>query len=440
MPSPDRARVAIIEDDPVMGESLVQRLELEGYTVNWWRSGGQALEGLRAAKPDAIICDIRLPDMDGEQIFDTLPPQVDHVPVMFVTAFGQIDQAVRLTKAGAADYIAKPFAMGEFLERLGGLVKAKDRDQPVLGTSKAMREVAGTLQRIADIDSTVLLTGESGAGKEVAARYLHNLSPKRTAPFIAVNCAAIPHDLLESEVFGHEKGAFTGATSRHEGYVERARDGFLFLDEIGDLPMPMQTKLLRLIESRAYTRLGGERELISTARIICATNVDLAKAVADGRFRGDLFYRINVIPLHVPPLRERRDDILPLARQFLSEFAGTFSRNVHGFSTPAEQLLQDWDWPGNVRELRNRIERAVALNDVAYLKGETLFPDRRLPAEGEMLPLAEARQNAEREHIKSALERTGGRVEEAAKLLGVSRSTLFEKLKKLGLAQPLHTE
>lgn len=435
MPSLDRGLVAIIEDDPVMGESLVQRLELEGYSVNWWRSGGQALEGLKTIEPDAIVCDIRLPDMDGEQVFSTIPPQLEGVPVMFVTAFGQIEQAVRLTKAGAADYIAKPFAMGDFLERIEGLVSLAGRGGgDLLGTSCPMREVSTTLARISNIDSTVLLTGESGVGKEVAARYLHSISPRRESPFIAVNCAAIPRDLLENEIFGHEKGAFTGASGRHEGYVERARDGVLFLDEIGDLPTSMQTKLLRLIESRAYTRLGGERELLSAARIVCATNVDLGRAVAEGTFRADLYYRINVIPLQIPPLRDRRDDILPLARKFLSEFSAAFAREVHGFTASSEQAMQGWGWPGNVRELRNRIERAVALNDAAYLRPEALFPERLgSSTDGDMSTLAEARQNAERDHIRSALERTG-RVEDAAKLLGISRSTLFEKLKKLGIA------
>lgn len=435
MPSLDRGLVAIIEDDPVMGESLVQRLELEGYSVNWWRSGGQALVGLKTIQPDAIVCDIRLPDMDGEQVFSTIPPQLERVPVMFVTAFGQIEQAVRLTKAGAADYIAKPFAMGDFLERIEGLVSQGGRgEDDLLGASRPMREIATTLARIANIDSTVLLTGESGVGKEVAARYLHSISPRRNSPFIAVNCAAIPKDLLENEIFGHEKGAFTGASGRHEGYVERARDGLLFLDEIGDLPMPMQTKLLRLIESRAYTRLGGERELLSAARIVCATNVDLGRAVAEGTFRADLYYRINVIPLQIPPLRDRRDDVLPLARKFLSEFSAAFGREVHGFTASSEQAMQGWGWPGNVRELRNRIERAVALNDAAYLRPEALFPERLgSGTESDMSTLAEARQSAEREHIRSALERTG-RVEDAAKLLGISRSTLFEKLKKLGIA------
>lgn len=436
MPSPDRGLVAIIEDDPVMGESLVQRLELEGYAVNWWRSGGQALEGLKTIEPDAIVCDIRLPDMDGEQVFSTMPPQFERVPVMFVTAFGQIEQAVRLTKAGAADYIAKPFALGDFLERIEGMVAQRSLGgTDVLGNSKPMREIATTLARVAAIDSTVLLTGESGVGKEVAARYLHSISPRRSAPFIAVNCAAIPKDLLENEIFGHEKGAFTGASGKHEGYVERARDGFLFLDEIGDLPMSMQTKLLRLIESRAYTRLGGERELLSTARIVCATNVDLSRAVAEGTFRADLYYRINVIPMQIPPLRERREDILPLAKAFLSEFATTFGRCTHGFAGSTEQALLGWGWPGNVRELRNRIERAVALTDAAYLRPEAVFPERGPgAAEGDISTLAEVRQNAERDHIRSALERTGGRVEEAAKILGVSRSTLFDKLKKLGIA------
>jgi len=232
------------------------------------------------------------------------------------------------------------------------------------------------LRRVADIDSSLLITGESGVGKEVAAKFVHQISTRAAEPFVAVNCGVIPNDLIESQLFGHEKGAFTSAQARHHGYVERAGKGILFLDEVGELPFPMQAKLLRLLQERAFTRVGGETAIKSGARIICATNNNLEADVAEGRFRRDLFYRINVIPIIIPPLRDRSDDILPLAQCFVREFSETFARDVHGFTPSAEQALLDHPWPGNVRELRNRIERAVALSQAPRIGVEAHFPVR----------------------------------------------------------------
>jgi len=335
----EQSLIGVVEDNPVMGGTLVHRLELEGYNAVWWRTGEQALNGLRTARPDLVVCDIRLPDMSGEQVFLNVLPHLGGTPFLFVTAYGQIEQAVRLTKAGAVDYIAKPYALPDLLDRIPRLIAQRPGVADVLGASQAMRQLEMLLRRVADIDSSLLFTGESGAGKEVAARFVHQISARATAPFIAVNCAAIPNELIESELFGHEKGAFTGAHARHCGYVERARNGVLFLDEVGELPMPMQAKLLRLVEDRTFTRVGGEAAIKACARIVCATNLDLERAVSEGRFRRDLFYRINVIPITVPALRHRPDDILPLAHAFVREFSEAFSREVHGFTVPAEQAL-----------------------------------------------------------------------------------------------------
>jgi DNA-binding NtrC family response regulator len=434
MPSHDNAFIGIVEDDPVMGGSLAHRLELEGYQVAWWQTGREAIARLKEVRPDLVICDIRLPDVSGEEVFMSVLPDLGGTPVLFVTGFGQIEQAVRLTKAGAVDYIAKPYALSDLLVRIASLLSHKSRqsDFGVLGPSRPMCQVEMLLRRVAEIDSTILFTGESGVGKEVAARFAHTISARSGAPFMAVNCAAIPAELIESELFGHEKGAFTGAHARHEGYAERARDGVLFLDEIGDVPMGIQAKLLRLVQDRVFTRVGGETVLKSDARLMCATNADLEKAVAEGRFRHDLYYRINVIPVNIPPLRERAADILPLARGFLEEFSQAFGRPVHGLTTSAEDALLSHPWRGNVRELRNRTERAVALADTPWLGPELLFPSGAIggPA-GPPLTLSQAREHAERHHIRTVLAQTGGQVEEAAKLLGVSRSTLFEKMRKL---------
>ena len=278
----EHSLIGVVEDDPVMGGTLVHRLELEGYDAVWWRTGEQAIQGLRTVRPDVVVCDIRLPDVSGEQVFLSVLPQLGGMPFLFVTAYGQVEQAVRLTKAGAVDYIAKPYALPDLLDRIPRLITQRPGAAGVLGASAAMRQLELLLRRVADIDSSLLFTGESGAGKEVAARFVHQISTRAAAPFMAVNCAAIPNELIESELFGHEKGAFTGAHGRHHGYVERARDGFLFLDEVGELPMPVQAKLLRLLEERAFTRIGGEATIKTCARIVCATNVDLERAVVGG--------------------------------------------------------------------------------------------------------------------------------------------------------------
>jgi DNA-binding NtrC family response regulator len=439
MPSHSPAQIAVVEDDPIMGESLIQRLNLEGYDTVWWQTGQAALDGLRRQQPDLLVCDIRLPDMDGEAVFREALPDLSTSPVLFITAYGSIDQAVRLIRAGADDYLTKPFQMDEFLGRVDHLLHRRPTPDAettaVLGQSEAMRRIEALLRRVADIDSTLLLTGESGVGKEVAARFVHQISKRAAAPFIAVNCAAIPSDLLESELFGHEKGAFTGAHARHEGYAERARDGILFLDEISELTPAVQAKLLRLVQDRTFLRLGGERPVAFGARLVCATNADLTDLVAVGRFRRDLYFRINVIPVEIPPLRTRTADIVPLLRHYVGYFASAFGSDVRGVTTQAEAVASVHDWPGNVRELRNRAERAVALAAGPWVSACDLFPDRALSdePEAEIRLLSAVRDDAERRHILTVLERTGGQVKKAAERLGISRTTLWEKMRRLGL-------
>jgi DNA-binding NtrC family response regulator len=421
-----------------MGGTLIQRLELEGYRPIWWRTGQKALEGLPHARPDLVVCDIHLPDMGvddgGEHLFLQLLPRLRGTPFLFVTAFGRIEQAVRLTRAGAVDYIVKPYVISDLLESISRLTTLRPESAGVLGVSEPMREAEILLRRVANIDSSLLITGESGVGKEVAAHFVHEASTRAQGPFIAVNCGAIPCELIESQLFGHERGAFTSAQARHHGYVERAQNGILFLDEISELPILMQVKLLRLLQDRDFTRVGGETAIKSGARIICATNVDLEAAVAGGRFRRDLYYRINVIPIVIPPLRDRLDDILPLAQRFVREFAEAFDQDVHGFTPAAEQAMLKHSWPGNVRELRNSVERAVALAQAPRISVEELFGGEGAEAGGTSFStLAEARHRAERHHIRAVLAGVGGRAEEAAKMLGVSRSTLFEKMRKLDI-------
>lgn len=432
--------VAIIEDDPIMGESLVERLALEGYKPLWWTSGAEAQAALKANRPDILVCDIRLPDMNGEELFRAAAAQLGGMPVLFMTGFGDVRQAVRLVKAGADDYLTKPFPIDDFLARISELLQARGRwaGGGVLGTSQRMHQVEQLVRRVADVDSTVLITGESGAGKEVVARYLHETSRHAQAPFMAVNCAAVPAELIDSEVFGHEKGAFTGAHALHRGYAERAADGVLFLDEVGELPLPQQAKLLRLVQERVFFRVGGEKPLPFQARLICATNLDLEQRVRDGAFRRDLYYRINVIPIVVPPLRDRRDDILPLLLTYLRRYADSFGRPAQCLTPQAEATALTHDWPGNVRELRNRIERAVALSTGAWLGVADLFPElgtRDSFGDAHDWPhLTAVRDESERSYILATLQRADGQLGKAADLLGVGRTTLWEKMRRLGIA------
>ena len=437
MSPPDAPVIGLVEDDPIMGESLVQRLGLEGMRVHWWRTGREAVAGIRQMRFEAVICDIRLPDLDGEGVFREAVQGPQAPPFLFVTGHGDIDQAVRLMRSGAADYVTKPFEMDDFLARLGELLVPRGAEEAgTLGVSPAMRQVETLLRRVAPLPSNVLITGETGTGKEVAARFIHAQSRQAHAPFVAVNCAAIPAELMESELFGHERGAFTGAGQRHLGYVERTGGGTLLLDEIGELRPDLQAKLLRLIESRTFKRVGGEREIAFEGRIVTATNADLEQRVAGGQFREDLLYRVNVMSIRMPALRERREDIGWLMERFFAVFSGSAETRLRGIGALAEEAALQHAWPGNVRELRNRMERAVALALGPWLMPGDLFPEL-LGSEAEAATrigsLEAARQDAEKRHILRALTATGGELSAAARLLRVGRTTLWEKMRRLGL-------
>lgn len=434
--------VVLIEDDEVLGASIAQRLRLEGVGVRWARTLAEGEALLRAGpRPSLVLCDMRLPDGSGEALITRLLPGLGAVPVVAMTAYGGVDQAVRLMRAGADDYLTKPFAIEAVLDKLATLgapepsgPSAAAADGEPGWRSPPMRALREAIARLAQVEAPVLLGGESGAGKEVAARALHALGPRRAAPFVALNCAAIPRDLLESEVFGHERGAFTGAGARRIGAAERAGEGTLLLDEVAELAPELQAKLLRLLEDRAFLRVGGEREIPLRARIVTATNADLRARVAEGRFRQDLYFRIAVVELVVPPLRDRAEDVLDLARHFLAGHAGP-GEPPRSLSPAAERALLGHGWPGNVRELRNRIERAAILAAGPSLEPADLFPgEAPAPAaSAEEASLAEVRDAAEREHIRRVLVRCGGRVQDAARALGIARTTLWEKMRRLGL-------
>jgi len=439
MTSLEGKTIAIVEDDAIMGDSLVQSLGLEGAHVRLFPSGEAVEQEKRLGEVDLIICDIRLPGMDGARLFESLQARLDAPPFLFMTAYGEIDQAVALMREGAADYVTKPFGMDEFLRRVQSSLRpvATALDEGVLGVSPAMRSVESLLRRIAEIDSPVLLTGETGTGKEVCARFLHGLSRGR-APFMAVNCAAIPAELLENELFGHEAGAFTGSSKRHQGYAERAGTGTLFLDEIGELAMPLQSKLLRLLEDRQFFRLGGETAIPFRARLVAATNGDINALIRDKRFRADLYYRINMVEAHLAPLRERLDDIPWLMARFFQAGITDSGSAARGVSGPAEQAALAHEWPGNVRELRNRMERALALSLGGWIGPQDLFPEQYAPdpnQDAAPVSLADAREAAERRQIKAALAENDGQISKSAAALGVSRTTLWEKMRRYGLPQ-----
>lgn len=440
MPDGVNPLIGIVEDDPIMGESLVQRLRLEGYGTCWWKSGEAALAYLREASCHVLVCDIRLPDLSGEQLFRRALPTLGTTPVIFITAFGEVEQAVRLIQAGANDYMTKPFEVDALLGKIALFCArqvAAGSDIPgrqALSGSPAMRRVQSELLAIVDKPDSVLLLGETGVGKEVAARQLHDGSLRKALPFVIVNCATIPNERAESVIFGHDRGALPGSRTAQVGLVEQAGAGTLYLDEISALPLLLQGKFLRLLEDGNFTRVGVTQPMISEARIMASSNADLPTLIKEGRFRADLYYRLNATELRIPPLRARRDDIVPLAEHFIAQFSRIAEHRIPILTPAAATALLDYGWPGNVRELRHRVQRALDLAAAAsQISAHMLFPEQSL-REGQndqVATLAEARDRAERLHIEEAIRQTGGEIAKAAALLGISRTTLWEKMRKL---------
>lgn len=434
--------VCLIEDDELMGEAVCERFEMEGLGYTWHKRGCEALADLRRQNYGVVVSDMRLPDMSGEDIFVQLRQgKADVPPFLFMTAFGAIDQAVRLLKLGAADYIAKPLEIDDLIRRIRELSEpapAADSPAAILGIAPSMRRIERMLQRLATSDGSVLIMGESGVGKEYVARRLHELAQGAgPRPFVAVNCAAIPETLLEAEMFGFEKGAFTGATKERRGYFEQADGGILFLDEIGDMPLAMQAKLLRAIQEHTVTRLGSETPIRVAVQLVCATHEDLLQLCEAGRFREDLYYRINVVSLRVPPLRERREDILWLAQRFVEQQSAKKVSASFTFTPAAERALLSYAWPGNIRQLKHCIERTCILADRSQLTPEALLGD--LPASvpkavdtgSTLLAYLDA---CEKRYIEDVLAAHTWRVGKAAEALSISRKTLWEKMRKHNIA------
>lgn len=441
-PSETRPRLCLIEDDEIIGESLTDCFHLEGFDVDWCRTGAEAKLALAAQRHVVVVSDIRLPDCNGGDLFlDLLASMPMLPPFLFMTAFGNIDRAVQLIKAGAADYITKPFDPDVLVAKVCALAEGYGTRQASsntehLGVSPAMRRIAESLPRLARHADSLLISGESGVGKEHVARLFHRYAAGPQAPFVAVNCAAIPEALLESELFGFEKGAFTGAAKARRGYFEQAGGGTVLLDEIGDMPLSMQAKLLRVLQEHRLQRLGSESTIGVDFHLVCATHRDLRAMVDEGSFREDLYYRIHVIHVRIPPLRERREDIAWFVHQFVDAFNLAHPEEKRRIDPRTEAALTRYAWPGNVRELKHAVERACILSPGPLL-GLDAFLGEGLEAGADQPPpsrlLADYLMDCERDYLRMTLEQHGGHMTHTAEALGITRKTLWEKLRRLGL-------
>jgi len=435
-----RPRLCLIEDDDIVGEALADRFELEGFACDWFRTGGEALLELPRRHYDVVVSDIHLPDLSGEALYARLSREMAPLPpYLFITGYGAIDQAVRLLKLGATDYITKPFEIEALLEKIRSLTgaSAPEGEGAQLGISPVMRQLEATLVKLGATGSNVLITGEQGVGKERLAFALHRQRFTDGArPFIALNCGAFSENSLEAELFGQEKSGPGGAARIRKGVFELADGGTLFLDEIGDVPPALQGRLLRAIQERMIVRIGGEKRVPVDLRIICATHLDLRQMTEQREFREDLYYYVNVVRLHVPPLRERKEDILWLAQRFLDEHARQRRTGVKLLSARAEHLMLDYPWPGNVRELKSAIKRACLLGAQGALQPEALFEELPPALDTTKETLDEHLKVFERQYIMRVLatHEGHGRITRAAATLGISRKNLWERMKRLGIA------
>jgi DNA-binding NtrC family response regulator len=441
------ARLLVVDDDPAIRKILADRFRALGHDVATATDGEAALAWLDTNDADVVLLDLQMPKTDGFAVLATLARRGEMPAVIVVTAHGSIEAAVRAVKAGATDFVTKPFDAAHLehtvdgvLDKLGLRRRVKSlelelssRHSLVLGTSRAMADAHEMAMRAAASDATILLRGESGTGKEVVARAVHAASKRKGGPFVAINCAALGADLLESELFGHEKGAFTGALRTKPGRLELACGGTLFLDEIGELAAPLQAKLLRVLQEREFERVGGTRSIRSDARIVAATNRELSAEVARGAFREDLYYRLNVVSIRLPPLRDRREDISPLLDHFLRRFALDAGRPALRFSEATRAMLGAYAWPGNVRELANVVERAVVLAIDDEI-GPEIVPDEIIEsADAAPRGYHEAVLEAKRAVIRDALRQTGGHQTKAAAVLGLTQPYLARLMKNLGV-------
>jgi DNA-binding NtrC family response regulator len=449
--SPQQANLLIVDDELSVRDSLMHWFRKDGHQVTTAANASLALQALEQGRFDIVLLDIKMPGMDGMELQARIFGIDPKIVVIMMTAFASVDTAVRALKQGAFDYVTKPIDPDELSHLVMRALKERRLETEnsqlretieelssadfVIGESPAMHKVMDLIRQVAQTNATVMIRGESGTGKELVARTIHANSPRKYFPIVPINCGALPDTLLESELFGHEKGAFTGAQFRRKGRIEMADNGTLFLDEIGTISPKMQVDLLRVIETSEVMRLGGTRPVKVDFRIICATNEDLEKQIVEGRFRQDLYYRINVFSIRLPSLRERREDIPTLARHFMRKLAMQMDKRVTDIGPEAIRKLQAYDWPGNVRELANAIERAMVVS-----RRETLQPDD-LPftmsdEKSATAPMGDSLADMERAHIALILGRTHWNITQAAEVLQIDRATLYNKIKRYGLVRP----
>ncbi len=446
-------RILIVDDDRAFRLSTAALLRADGYEVDGVADGAAAAEALRATRPDLVVLDLRMPGVDGLGVVEALRMWGERVPILMISGFGTVETAVRALHLGADDFLTKPVEpdvlsarVADLLARRPLLEAAAPNPAGMVGRSPKMREALAAITRVAAGDTTVLITGETGTGKELAARAVHDLSPRKRAPFIAVNCGALAEGVLESELFGHVRGAFTGAVRDRVGVFEAAEGGTIFLDEIGEMSVALQQRLLRVLQEREVTRVGSSRPVKVNVRVVAATNRDLAAFVEQGRFREDLYYRLAVFPIALPPLRDRRADIPLLVEHALNILRSRRDGTERLACSPlAMRLLRAYDWPGNVRHLFGVLERAAVEADYERIEAQHL-PSELRPASHSVSELREQRYRGtapadeERAAIVSALEQTGGALAQSAELLGMSRTTLWRKLKLYGLTPTVSDE
>jgi len=438
-----KAKILVVDDEAIIRESLRDWLSDAGHQVLTAENGPQALEIVEKDKPGIAVVDLVMPGMDGIELLKKAKEVSPSIEVIIITAYASIPTAIAAIREGAYDYIEKPFSPEKVELLIKKLVEhqrlieenislhqkleKRYRFENIIAKSAKMQQIIELIKVVAKSNATVLTTGESGTGKELVARAVHSQSYRKDKPFVPVSCAALPESLLESELFGHEKGAFTGAHAQRKGKFEFANRGTLFLDEIGEMSANIQVHLLRVLEEKAFTRVGGNELIKVDVRIISATNKDIEKAVASGQFREDLYYRLNVVTIELPPLRERKEDIPLLAQHFLKEFALENQKEISGFSPEVTDFLLKYQWPGNVRELENTIERSVILAQNSYIEIADLL-QKNSPLVSSALTGRSLRE-VERSHILNILSETGGNYSEAARILAISRATLYNKAK-----------
>lgn len=443
---PEETGILIVDDEPSVRDSLYQWFQADGYRVDTAEDAASALKKLQEHPWDIVLLDIKMPGMDGIELQSRIKQIDKNIVTIIITAYAAVDTAIQALKDGAFDYVTKPVDPDDLSRLIRNAIEKRRlvtentqlRQQieelmlpdQVVGESPAIKRVMEMVNTVAKTDSTVMILGESGTGKELIARAIHSRSSRRYFPIITINCGAYPEGLLESELFGHEKGAFTGAMYRRKGKLEMADKGTLFLDEIGNISEKMQMDLLRVIETKNFTRLGGDKAIDVDFRVISATNKDLEKAIKEGSFREDLYYRLNVFSILLPPLRERRTDIPLIARYFLGKYAQSMNKNVADFSRQAMEMFLGYDWPGNIREVRNVVERAMVVTQGPLIQVEDIsfpFPSSAAPAGGASL------EEVEREQILKILNQTKGNIAQAAEILKISRLTIYNKIEKYHL-------